>query len=153
MPNHNLGPPGAQRGESRTPQPGSRPQQQSDSQPATDESNSIGGTTSGKAVCSQQVAWFDYVYLWVRTMLDSVGSWPLIGTPEWALLPDDHPARWAAILDAAQHWALRLETLQQAECEASRAVSSSADWKAVAREQSQRRKAIADGCYIPRRTS
>jgi hypothetical protein len=38
------------------------------------------------------------------------------------------------VFDASQHWALRLETSQQAQCEAAREVSAAADWSAIARE-------------------
>lgn len=69
----------------------------------------------------------------------------MIGTPAWCSLPDDHPAKIAAIYDAAQHWALRVETCQRAECEASQAISAAANWAAIANEIRRRR-----GAYIPR---
>jgi len=46
--------------------------------------------------------------------------------------------RQAALLDAAQHWALRVETCQEAQADASRAVSVALDWSALARGINQR---------------
>lgn len=51
------------------------------------------------------------------------------------------PVKWAAICDAARHWALRVETCQAASAEASRDVSAAADWPAVSREIQRRRDA------------
>ena len=58
----------------------------------------------------------------------------MAGTPAWCALGDDDPAKLAALLDAAQHHALRVENCQQAKCEASREISAAADWPAIARE-------------------
>jgi Protein of unknown function (DUF2742) len=82
---------------------------------------------------SQQVSFWP-VHEFVAPALDRVGWWPMVGTPAWCLLDDDDPAKGAALFDAARHWALRLETLQQARCEASREISAAADWSAVARQ-------------------
>ena len=57
----------------------------------------------------------------------------MVGSPAWCQLGDREPVKWASVLDAAQHWALRVETCQQAECEASRTISAAVDWLAVAR--------------------
>jgi hypothetical protein len=57
----------------------------------------------------------------------------MAGTPEWCALPDG-PVKLAALYGAARHWALRLETSQQAQSDASRDVSAAADWAAIARE-------------------
>jgi hypothetical protein len=78
---------------------------------------------------SQQVSWWD-VHLFVAPYL--TGTWPLVGTPEWCALANDDPRKWVALLDAARHWALRLETCQEAECQASHAISAAADWSAIA---------------------
>lgn len=102
---------------------------------------------------SRQVNWFDCVYLFVKPWLDAVGSWPMVGTPAWCDLPDDHPAKWAALLDAAQHWALRVETCQAAECEASRAVSAAADWGAVGTEMVQLNSFYEFRPWLKRRAS
>lgn len=68
-------------------------------------------------------------------MLAQIGTWPMIGTPAWSDLTDEHPAKWAAVLDAAQHWALRLETSQEASCAASRQISAAVNWGAVAKRR------------------
>lgn len=77
---------------------------------------------------------FSSVCEWAAPRLDSVGSWPMIGTPEWLSLPDDDPQRWASALDACRHWALLVENNQRAMSDASRAVAAAVDWPAVARE-------------------
>lgn len=87
---------------------------------------------------SQQVSWWtvhDFVVDW----LAQVDGWPLAGSVEWQHLADDDPRKWASLLDAAQHWSLRVETCQDAKAEASRAVAAAADWPAVAAEMTQRR--------------
>jgi hypothetical protein len=93
---------------------------------------------------SQQVSFWS-VHEHVQPVLDEVGSWPMAGTPQWCALDETHPAKTAALLDAARHWALRVETCQEAECEASQAVSAAADWSAIANEIRRRREV-----YIPR---
>jgi hypothetical protein len=84
-------------------------------------------------ISSQQVSWWP-VHEHVADKLAQVQSWPTVGTPAWCVLDDDDPAKLAALFDAAQHWALRLETCQQARCDASREISDAADWSAVAKE-------------------
>jgi hypothetical protein len=86
---------------------------------------------------SQQVS-FWAVHQWVQKFLDTAGAYPWPGTPAWCLLPDDSREKWAGLLDFAQHHALRVETAQQAQAEASKAVASAADWPKVAREIRQR---------------
>ena len=88
------------------------------------------------ALHSSQVSWWS-VHEHVTPLLELVGYWPMAGTPEWCALPDG-PVKLAALYDAARHWALRLETSQQAQSEASRDVSAAADWAAVAREMHNR---------------
>jgi hypothetical protein len=63
------------------------------------------------------------VHEYVTATLDHAAPWPTVGTPEWCALPDDDTAKLAAIYDAAQHWALRVETCQAALAEASQAIS------------------------------
>lgn len=99
------------------------------------------------AVTSQQVSWWS-VQEYVAAQLEDAGSWPTAGSPAWFALPDGEQRKLAALLDAAQHWALRVETCQRAQCEASRAVSAAADWSKIGRQAYQRR-----GVYIPRVTS
>lgn len=105
---------------------------------------------------SQQVNW-RAVHRFVTPLLQTVGSWPTVGTIEWHQLHDDDLVKYAALFDAAQHWALRLESCQVARCEAGRAISAGAplvdddllslrtkpavDWKSVAQEIRRRREA------------
>jgi hypothetical protein len=100
-------------------------------------------------VSSQQVNWFT-VHEFVAPVLERVGSWPAPGSPEWCALDDDDPAKWAALLDAARHWALRVETCQQAHCDASRQVSGAVDWSALAHEISQRSDFYSARPYLRR---
>ncbi|ORA80748.1 hypothetical protein BST28_08270 [Mycolicibacter kumamotonensis] len=89
------------------------------------------------AISSRQVSWYD-VHLFVKPYVDAGGRFPLVGTAAWRSLPDDHPQKWAAVLDAAQHHALRVETAQEARAEAAKAVAAAADWPKVAQEIRQR---------------
>lgn len=79
---------------------------------------------------NQQVSWW-CVHEFVAPYLDAAA--PMAGTPAWCDLPGTDPAKWAALLDAAQHWALRVETCQEAECEAGRDISAAYDWGAIGR--------------------
>ena len=65
----------------------------------------------------------------------------MVGSVEWCALDDNDLVKTAALLDAAQHWALRVETCQQQLAEASRDISGAADWSAIATEI-QRRRAV-----------
>lgn len=100
-------------------------------------------------VSSQQVSWWS-VHEFVAPELERVPSWPTVGTPEWCDLDDD-PRKIAAIFDAAQHWTLRLETCQQARCDASREVASAVDWPALAWEIKQRAEFYAAHPWLKRR--
>lgn len=82
---------------------------------------------------SQRVSWWS-VHEYVAPILAQAESLPTVGTPAWCLLADDDPAKTAALFDAARHWALRLETCQEARCEASREIADAADWSAVAKQ-------------------
>jgi uncharacterized protein DUF2742 len=82
---------------------------------------------------SQQVSWWS-VYKHVQPVLKMAGEWPMAGTPAWCALDNDDPAKVAALYDAARHWALRVETFQEARCEASRAISAAADWRDLSRQ-------------------
>ena len=96
-------------------------------------------------IASRQVSWWS-VREYVTEALDRAGSWPMAGTPVWCKLADDDPAKMAALLDAAQHWALRVEIAQHAVREASRDVAGAADWRAIADDMQRR-----GGSYIPAR--
>ena len=74
----------------------------------------------------------------------------MAGTPAWCALDDDHPVKLAAAFDAAQHWALRVDTAQDSQAAASRAISAAFDWAAVGRENQQRADFYADKPYLRR---
>ncbi|GJN99125.1 hypothetical protein NJB1907f44_48990 [Mycobacterium marinum] len=103
----------------------------------------------GSIVSAQQTYWLE-VHDLVAPILDSVGSWPLLGSPEWCSLPTSSPRKWAAILDGGQHHALRLELNQQARAEASQTISASADWSQIGREVRQRRGFYAEKPWVKR---
>lgn len=94
---------------------------------------------------NQQVSFWS-VHECVAPLLAAIGSWPLVGTPAWCALANDDPAKIAALFDAARHWALRVETCQQAHADASREISAAADWSVIAQQIRVGRPA----CYIPR---
>lgn len=75
----------------------------------------------------QQVSWWS-VHEFVDQVVKQVNGWPMLGTPAWCSLAHDDPRKWAALLDGAQHHALRIETAQQARADASRAVSTAVYW-------------------------
>ena len=79
---------------------------------------------------SQQVSWWSTHEFVVAHL--QVEHWPLVGTPAWCQLDDDDPVKWASVLDAARHWALRVDTCQQAHADASSEVSAAADWSHIA---------------------
>jgi hypothetical protein len=85
-------------------------------------------------VDSQQVSWWS-VREFVTSCLDEAGveSFPLVGTPAWCALPADDERKIASLFDAAQHWALRLETWQLERTDASRELRQAADWSAADR--------------------
>jgi Protein of unknown function (DUF2742) len=89
--------------------------------------------TASKSVASQQVSWWSVREL-IIPVLNQVNDWPTLGTPAWCSLAHDDPRKWAALLDAAQHHALRLELNQEARADASKAVSGAVDWPRVSQE-------------------
>lgn len=103
-------------------------------------------------ISAQSTSWWD-VHTFVEPLLAEVGSWPMVGTPEWCSLAEDDPRKWAALLDAAQHFALRVETCQVAECEASHEISAAADWGQVGREIRQRNEFFAAKPWLRRAAS
>ncbi|UUO03860.1 DUF2742 domain-containing protein [Mycolicibacterium novocastrense] len=94
------------------------------------------------ALASQQVSWLE-VHDFVMPTLRRVGDWPMVGTPDWCQLDDRDPVRYASVLDAAQHWALRVEYFQQAGCEAAQAISLSEDWSVLAQRVKRRAEFFA----------
>jgi hypothetical protein len=101
---------------------------------------------------SRQVDWWS-VHEFVEPYLRAAGGYPMAGTVAWQLLSDTDPAKWAALLDAAQHHVLRVDTCQEQLAEASQNISRAADWGAVTRWNRSRAEATASGTYIPRRAS
>jgi Protein of unknown function (DUF2742) len=93
---------------------------------------------------SQAVAWYE-VHEYRDRVLEYLGveRFPMVGTPAWCVLPDDHPVKIAAVIDAAQHWALRIDTAQVASCLASQAISAAADWSAIGQAQRNRAEFVA----------
>ncbi|SPM42571.1 hypothetical protein A4G26_04885, partial [Mycobacterium numidiamassiliense] len=96
------------------------------------------------------VSWLS-VHEFVAPVLARPGSFPMIGTPEWCALADDHPAKLAAIFDAAQHWALRVEAAQEALAEASHSISAAEDWSDIADEVRRRQQFHAENSWARRR--
>jgi len=94
---------------------------------------------------SQQVS-FWAVHEFVAPILERTGTWPMVGTPEWCSLSVDHPAKIAALFDAARHHALRIEMAQEAHAAASKAVAEDDDWSMLARRTAQGR----GQAYVPR---
>lgn len=82
---------------------------------------------------ARSVNWWT-VHQFVVGWLEQSPGWPMAGSVAWQQLRDDDPRKWASLLDAARHWALRIDTMQEARAEASRAVAAAADWPAAARE-------------------
>jgi len=81
---------------------------------------------------SQQVSWLT-VHEFVRAVLNQMNSYPMAGTPAWCSLAHDNPLKWAAVLDAGQHHALRMELAQEARAEAARDIAADDNWTAIAR--------------------
>lgn len=119
--------------------------------------NSAAGGDSRIDECTEvttarTVDWWT-VHQFVIEWLSRVESWPLVGTLEWQRLTDDDARKWASLLDAAQHWALRVEAAQDARAEASRAVAAATDWAAVSSELRQIRDFKAANLWAKRVTS
>ena len=93
---------------------------------------------------ARTVDWWS-VHQFVTPLLVEVKSWPMAGTLTWQHLDDTDPRKWASLLDAAQHWTLRVDTCQQHLAEASRDIAGASDWPKIARNALQR-----NGVYIPR---
>lgn len=75
---------------------------------------------------------------------------PVPGTVGWLRLDDDDPVKKAALLQAASQRILHLEIDQEARAEASKSVSSAADWPTIGRELQQLAAARAAGVRIER---
>jgi hypothetical protein len=81
-------------------------------------------------VSSRQVSWWS-VHEYVSPLLTDAELWPMVGTPAWCDLADDDPVKLAAIFDAAQHYALRIETSQLAMADAGSEISAAEDWSHI----------------------
>jgi hypothetical protein len=103
---------------------------------------SHGSTSRRRQIQSSQVSWWA-VHECVQPYLDAAGPLPMAGSPQWCDLDDTDPVKVAALFDAAQHWALRVETCQEHLAEASRDIS--VGLSGIAGEISRRREN-----YIPR---
>jgi hypothetical protein len=97
------------------------------------------------AIESQQVSWWS-VHEFVQRYLDTAAHYPAAGTPAWCELSDADRRKWAALLAAAEHHVLRVETAQEQRAEASYAIADAADWAQIARDIRRH-----NGAYIPRR--
>lgn len=86
---------------------------------------------------SQQVS-FWAVHEFAQERIDAAGHYPMAGTPAWCALPDRDRRKWAALLDFAQHHALRVETAQEQRAAAGRAIAGAANWSQIARDTAQR---------------
>ncbi len=95
---------------------------------APSKNNHSNATNADRRIGSRQVDWWS-VHLFVAPLLERIESWPIAGTPEWAALADDDPAKLAAVLDGGRHWALRVDAYQDALADASKAIAAAADWK------------------------
>jgi hypothetical protein len=93
---------------------------------------------------AQQVTWWE-VHLYRDRVLkwSAVRHFPMVGTPAWCDLDDDDPVKLAAVFDAAQHWALRVDTCQEAMAAASRDISAAVDWPTVAKRMQDQREWLA----------
>ncbi len=121
----------------------------SSAETGTNTNNQDTTCTADTSSASREVAWLT-VHEFVQHVLAAAGSWPMVGTPAWCELDDDDPVKIAAVYDAAQHHALRLELNQQAMAEASRDISAAADWSAIAQRVRQEREFYAEKPYLRR---
>jgi Protein of unknown function (DUF2742) len=101
---------------------------------------------------SQQVSWWS-VHQFVQRYLDTAGHYPAAGTPAWCELADGDRRKWAALLDDAQHHALRKETAQEQHAQASHDVSDAADWSAIAQRKRDEAEFYAARPWLKRAAS
>ncbi|GLE52324.1 DUF2742 domain-containing protein [Mycobacterium montefiorense] len=100
---------------------------------------------------SRQVTWWT-VHEFVEAALSraDVSSWPMAGTPAWCALAEGDPRKWAALFDAGEHWALRVETCQEHFGDAAKMVAQSEDWSVVARRIQDRNSFYAEKPWLKR---
>jgi Protein of unknown function (DUF2742) len=112
------------------------------------------GTIFTKTTHSMQVSWWDcHVFMTEMARQANCGPVPWPGTASWCELADGDPRKLLALAEFGVHHALRVETAQQAECEASHAISAAENWSRVAQSNLQRANVIRSGAYIPRRSA
>lgn len=94
---------------------------------------------------SPQVSWWS-VHQFVEAAIRQadIRSWPMAGTPAWCALAEGDPRKWAALFDAGQHWALRVETCQEHVGDAAKVIAEAADWSVVARRTQARNSFYAE---------
>jgi len=93
--------------------------------------NADSSDTGRRVGSATTVRWGDFHLEWAQPYLDAAGDWPMAGTQAWFDLPDTDARKWAAVVSAASHHVLRVETAQEAQRDASHAVSAAADWTAI----------------------
>jgi hypothetical protein len=101
---------------------------------------------------SAQVSWW-LVHEHVASQLERAGSWPMAGTPAWRDLPDEDPRKLAALLDAARHHILRVETAQGEMAQAASEIAAAANWAAVAARIHQRAQLFTAKPWLKRNAS
>ena len=82
---------------------------------------------------SRTVSWWS-VHEYVTEFIGTLTDWPMAGTPEWCDLDDYDPRKLAAVLNAGSHHSLRIETAQESQAEASKAVAAAVDWRQIAEQ-------------------
>jgi hypothetical protein len=102
---------------------------------------------------AQRSWWPVHSFVEAAVRQTDISSWPEAGTAAWCELADSDPAKWLAVLDAGQHWVLRLDAQQEARAEASRAVSAAADWGRVASQMRSRTEFFAAKPWLKRAAS
>lgn len=120
-----------------------------DRAPEANHDPSTAATDFADLTRSRSVAWWP-VHEYVTRLTDRVDSWPMAGTPAWCELTDEDPRKLAAVLDAGQHHALRVEVAQEAAAEASKTISAAVDWRAMAQDISRRRAFYAARPWLKR---
>jgi hypothetical protein len=91
-------------------------------------------STAAQLISSSQVDWWPVLQYFLRIAEGlGISEYPAAGTPAWRALNDNDPAKLIAALDYAQHWALRIDTAQEAQCAASRDISKALDWPRAAK--------------------
>ncbi|MEM6109512.1 DUF2742 domain-containing protein [Mycobacterium sp. 050272] len=113
--------------------PGANPRPNSTTPIAAPQSSASEAHTT-----SQQVSWAE-----AHRFIDAIvaqansGPLPMAGTPTWCALADGDLRKLLALAVAGEHHVLRIEVAQTARADASRAISTAANWAAVAHEVNQ----------------